>query len=161
MYLLRVKGGNRRGRGPNKCDTGQNRSESVSPIHPWKSMSTRVLQCQRLEREKSPDYISARIFVHIYCFWQLFTKLCESMDWMSRQEEAKPVSAALVVTGLGKIHGWSLEAPSLNKLNHLQINSKSAALLGFFQPAFQVANTEIFKKSCFLHFEYSSGHGKA
>ena len=112
------------------------------------------------ERNRQIIYLQW-FFVDIYCFWQLFTKLCESMDWMSRQEEAKPVSAALVVTRLGKIPGWSLEAPSLNKLNHLQINSKSAALLGFFQPAFQVANTEIFKKSRFLHFEYLSGHGKA
>ena len=56
-------------------------------------------------REIARLYICNVFFVDIYCFWQLFTKLCESMDWMSRQEEAKPVSAALVVTGLGKIHG--------------------------------------------------------
>ena len=52
------------------------------------------------ERNRQIIYLQW-FFVDIYCFWQLFTKLCESMDWMSRQEEAKPVSAALVVTGLG------------------------------------------------------------
>ena len=83
MYLLRVKGGNRRGRGPNKCDPGQNRSESVSPIHPWKSMSTRVLQCQRLEREKSPDYISAMIF----CWYLLFLAALYKIVWKHGLDE--------------------------------------------------------------------------
>ena len=83
MYLLRVKGGNRGGRGPNKCDPGQNRSESVSPIHPWKSMSTRVLQCQRLEREKSPDYISAMIF----CWYLLFLAALYKIVWKHGLDE--------------------------------------------------------------------------
>ena len=101
MYLLRVKGGNRRGA------RSQQMRPRTKPVRERLTYSS--VEVNEYTGFTMPT-VGAREIARLYIcndFLLIFTVFGSSLQncvkaWI---EEAKPVSAALVVTGLGKIHG--------------------------------------------------------